>query len=192
MNGKNNRLREGVSRAAWAYLFLYLDINLGTVSILPAFVGYLLFYEAIGYLEGERRDLALLRPLCVLLGLWAGAGWLLSWMGQDLEGLLYPLDLVIQAAQLYFHFQLFTDFAALAGRYQDQGDGLEWRLLRLRTVQVVATTAILVIVCLRPAGNSWEGWVAVGLVLLNTVVAVLLMSGLFRLRSCLEGAESEP
>lgn len=81
MTSHPEALYRGVSHAAWGYLFLYLDVNLGTVSILPAFVGYLLFWSAISALEGEVRDLSLLRPLCALLGAWAGAGWLYSWTG---------------------------------------------------------------------------------------------------------------
>ena len=40
-------LYDGISHAAWGYLFLYLDINLGTVSVLPRFVGWLMFLSAI-------------------------------------------------------------------------------------------------------------------------------------------------
>ena len=56
MTSHPEALYRGVSHAAWGYLFLYLDVNLGTVSILPAFVGYLLFWSAISALEGEVRD----------------------------------------------------------------------------------------------------------------------------------------
>ena len=118
MTSHPEALYRGVSHAAWGYLFLYLDVNLGTVSILPAFVGYLLFWSAISALEGEVRDLSLLRPLCALLGAWAGAGWLYSWTGGSLDGCFYPLDVILQAASLYFHFQLFTDLALLAARHQ--------------------------------------------------------------------------
>lgn len=62
MTSHPEALYRGVSHAAWGYLFLYLDVNLGTVSILPAFVGYLLFWSAISALEGEVRDLSLSRP----------------------------------------------------------------------------------------------------------------------------------
>ena len=80
MNPDYERLYRGVSHAAWAYIFLYLDINLNTLNILPDFVCYLLLWSAISCLEGEERDLALLRPLCVLLGVWAGrTGSLRSW-----------------------------------------------------------------------------------------------------------------
>ena len=179
-------LHEGCARAAWAYLFLYLDIKLGTVSILPAFVGYALLYGAIGLLEGERRELGLLRNLCVLLGLWAGADWLLSWVGAGLDGRLYPLDIIVQAVSLYFHFQLFTDFAALAAEYQAQGDDLDRRLLRRRTVQVVLGTVLFLLVSLRPAGDSLGAGVGVGLVVVNAMVGFLLMAGLFQLRECFE------
>lgn len=184
-------LHEGCARAAWAYLFLYLDINLGTVSVLPAFVGYGLLYSAIGLLEGERRDLGLLRNLCILLGLWAGADWLLSWVGGGLDGRLYPLDVIVQAVSLYFHFQLFTDFAALAAEYQAEGDGLDRRLLRRRTIQVVLGTVLFVLVSLRPADGSWGTTLALGLVVVNAVVGFMLMAGLFQLRECFEGEETE-
>ena len=69
-------LYRGASHAAWGYFFLYIDINLGTLNILPDWAAYLLFLSAIRKLQGERRDLALLRPLGILLAVWNGADWL--------------------------------------------------------------------------------------------------------------------
>ena len=46
-----NRLYDGISNVAWGYFFLYFDINLGTVSVLPNFVGFLLFLKAIDLLK---------------------------------------------------------------------------------------------------------------------------------------------
>ena len=34
----HERLYRGVSHAAWAYFFLYFDVNLGSLNILPDFV----------------------------------------------------------------------------------------------------------------------------------------------------------
>ena len=107
-------LYKGLSCAAWGYLFLNLDFNLGNVSILPRFAGWLLFLRAIDELKEERRDLALLRPLGILLALWTGADWLASWAGMDVDGHFPPLDMVVAVAQLYFLFQFLTDLAALA------------------------------------------------------------------------------
>lgn len=180
-----DRLYRGVSHAAWAYFFLYFDINLGNVSILPKFVCYLLLWNAIGLLEDEERDLSLLRPLCLLLGLWNGADWLLSWAGGSLDGLLYPLDLVVLAASLYFQFQIFTDFAHLAARYQPVGAGLDLRLLRLRTVQVLLITAMAATGPFSVTlGDTVVSWTFVALALTGLVTALMLMAGLFALRRC--------
>ena len=69
-----HKLYTGIGRAAWGYFFIYFDINLNTVSILPSFIGYLLFLSAINYLCDEQRELNLLRTLGVILALcpWVG------------------------------------------------------------------------------------------------------------------------
>ena len=85
---------DGLSCAAWGYFFLYFNINLGNVSILPSFVGYLLLLSAIGSLQAVRRELALLRTPGRLLALYTVAGWALSWVGTQLPGHVQFLDLV--------------------------------------------------------------------------------------------------
>ncbi|MGM9606214.1 MAG: hypothetical protein ACI3XJ_01775 [Oscillospiraceae bacterium] len=175
-------LYKGASYAAWGYLFLYLDINLGTVSILPRFVGWLLFLAAIQRLSSQRRDLALLRPLGIFLAVWNGADWLASWAGADLDGRFPALDLIVGAASLYFHFQFLTDCAALAAEYQPPDHSLDRRLLRLRTVQTLLITAVTLL-CY-PAvyfGGVWE-YAAILLAVAGVLVALCLMAALFALR----------
>ena len=65
-------IRRALSQIAIAYLLLHLDLNLGTLNVLPDWAGYLLIFSAIGQLSGELRDLPLLRPFCVLLGIVSG------------------------------------------------------------------------------------------------------------------------
>lgn len=191
MNPDYESLYRGVSHAAWAYIFLYLDINLNTLNILPDFVCYLLLWSAIGCLEGEERDLALLRPLCVLLGVWAGADWVFTLLGSTLEGRLLPLDLLISVTAIYFHFQLFTDLARLAERYQPPGAALGRRLLGLRTVQtLILTVSFILGYSLSPnthltlPGDSPAGWAVAGLALAGLLLSLMLMSSLFALRKC--------
>lgn len=190
----------GVSHAAWAYFFLYFNINLGSLNILPDFVCYLLLWSAIGCLEEEERDLTLLRPLCVLLGVWAGADWVFTLLGGTLDGRFPPIDLLLSVAAIYFHFQLFTDFARLAARYQPQGEGLDGRLLRLRTVHTLLLTAFAVLGYCFPNGTQFTfpgsslpegvaGFLLMGMALAGLVVALLLMFGLFSLRKYFRPAE---
>ena len=94
MTTNRDKLYDGVSHAAWAYFFLYFDINLGSINILPDFVCYLLLWSAIGCLEEEERDLTLLRPLCVLLGVWAGADWVFTLLGGTNA---YPRTLILDS-----------------------------------------------------------------------------------------------
>lgn len=189
----DEKLYRGVSHAAWAYFFLYFNVNLGSLNILPDFVCYLLLWSAIGCLEEEERDLALLRPLCVLLGVWSGADWVLTLLGGTLDGRFLPMDLLISVAAIYFHFQLFTDFARLAARYQPQGEELDGRLLRLRTVHTLLLTAVAVLGYCFPNGAQFTfpgsslpegtaGFLLMGMALAGLVVALMLMFGLFALR----------
>lgn len=150
---ERNPLDEGLTHAAWGYLFLNLDINLGSVSILPRFVGWLLFLSAIQELKEDRRDLALLRPLGILLAVWSGLDWGASWLGGDIDGLLPPLDLLTAVAQMYFHFQFLTDLAALAQQYCPLAD-LSRRILRRRAAQTLLVTGFALIPYL-PA--RWSG-----------------------------------
>lgn len=196
----HERLYRGVSRAAWAYFFLYFDVNLGSLNILPDFVCYLLLWSAIGCLEEEERDLTLLRPLCVLLGAWAGADWLFTLFQEPLDGQFPPVDLFLAVAALYFHFQLFTDFAHLAARYQPPGEELDRSLLRLRTVHTLLLTAVAVLTWPFPNGTQLSfsdgsfqeklaGLLLLGLALAGLVVALMLMFGLFSLRKYFRSTE---
>lgn len=178
------QLYEGLSHAAWGYFFMSFDINLGTINILPRFVGFLMILSAIGKLSKERRDLALLRPLCVLLAAWYGADWVLTCFGGDLNGKIPFLDILTTAAELYFHFQLLTDMAALAENYQPEGSGLDRRIRSLRTVYVLLVTAVALPVSLLqvfPLGD-WA-WVIMALALPAAIAGLFIMASMFRLRS---------
>lgn len=188
-------LYKGLSCAAWGYFFLIFDVNLGTVSILPRFVGWLLFLAAIDRLKEERRDLGLLRPLGILLALWTGADWLASWAGRDVDGLFPPLDLIAAVAQLYFLFQFLTDMAALARAYcpEPGAADLSRRILRCRTVQTVLVTAIALAPYLParlPEGVS-GGALAV-LAIAYCLLGAALMLYLFRLRRAFRDGAPPP
>ena len=149
-------LYKGLSHAAWGYFFLNFDFNLGTVSIFPRFAGYLLFLSAIGKLAGERRDLLLLRPLCVLLAVWNGGDWLLSWGGGDIDGHVLFLDLLMAAAGLY------------------------------RTAYIVLVTVISLFSAapgqIMILGDDWRAGIILGLAVTACVFSLMIMVGLFELR----------
>ena len=183
MSGERERRYAGVSSLAWGWLFIYFDLNLGPVSLTPRFVGYLLFLRGIGCLEEERRDLALLKPLGLLLAGWYGVEWLASWFWGSLAGPLFPVTLLAAVLALYFHFQLLTDCAALAKTYQGPEEALDRRLLKLRTVQAVLHTAVSLTAVLAEMGAVGEA-LGVCMALVGIGVGGAVMVALFRLRKC--------
>ena len=179
------KLYSGISKAAWGYFFLYFNINFNNVSILPSFVGYLLFLSAINLLKEEERELSLLHMLGVIMALWTGVEWLASFVGLNLEGMWQFIDIIISLVNLYFHFQFLTNLASIAAKYQSEGYELDAKLLRYRTLQTVMLTAIEVIIRFQP----WlsEAWTVISICMLIVylIAGICLMKALFDLRKCL-------
>lgn len=161
------KIHSGLTRIAWGYVLLYFDLNLESLSVTPAVVGYLLFLPALGLLSAERRSLALLRPLGVFLALWSGANWLLSWIGGTVNGHIPFLDVLVGAAAIYFHFQLLTDLAAIAAAHQEEGQGLDRRILKWRTVNVLLQTIL-------PLTEYLSHWLSEDAVIMVMVVVTLV------------------
>jgi len=179
------KLYSGITKAAWGYFFLYFNINFNNVSILPSFVGYLLFLSAIKLLKEEERELSLLHTLGVIMALWTGVEWLASFLGLNLEGMWQFIDIIISLVNLYFHFQFLTNLASIAAKYQSEGNELDAKLLRYRTLQTVMLTAIEVIIRFQP----WlsEAWTVISICMLIVylIAGICLMKALFDLRKCL-------
>ena len=122
--------------------------------MLPSFIGYMLFLSAINCLCEEERELNLLRTLGVILTVWHVASWLASWGSIDLDGMLQVVDIIIGVVNIYFHFQLLTNLASIATKYQSADDELDAKLLRYRTLQTVIVILIVVLICKGCAGGK--------------------------------------
>ena len=176
------KLYTGIGRAAWGYFFIYFDINLNTVSILPSFIGYLLFLSAINHLCDEERELNLLRTLGIILTVWHIASWFASFGGIKLDGMLPAVDIIIGVVNIYFHFQLLTNLASIAAKYQSEDHEFDAKLLRYRTMQTVMLTAVIILGYLAKWQTELVTVISVGMIIVYLIVAVLLMKALFDLR----------
>ena len=187
------KLYSGLSNAAWGYFFLTFDFNLNNVSVLPRFVGFYLLFSAIGKLSGERQNLNLLRPLCILLTGWSGLDWLLSWLGGDVEGHILFLDLLVTVVTLYFHFQFLTDMAALSECCQPEDDNLASRIRGHRTAFTLLITVFGLMADLTPVlpWEWWTGMIGFG-ALITCIVALMIMMDLFHLRKLIRSEEEGP
>ena len=159
------KLYSGLSNAAWGYVFL----------------------------TGERQNLNLLRPLCILLTGWSGLDWLLSWLGGDVEGHILFLDLLVTVVTLYFHFQFLTDMAALSECCQPEDDNLASRIRGHRTAFTLLITVFGLMADLTPVlpWEWWAGMIGFG-ALITCIVALMIMLDLFHLRKLIRSEEEGP
>lgn len=176
------KLYTGIGRAAWGYFFIYFNINLNTVSILPSFIGYLLFLSAINHLCDEERELNLLRTLGIILTVWHIASWFASFGAIKLDGMLPAVDIIIGVVNIYFHFQLLTNLASIAAKYQSEDHEFDAKLLRYRTMQTVMLTAVIILGYLAKWQTELVTVISVGMIIVYLIVAILLMKTLFDLR----------
>ena len=176
----NENLYMGVRKAAFATLFLYLDINLGPINILPKFVGYLLFLRAISYLQEENRDFTLLRPLAWLLTGWNLVEWLLKIFGIPLN--VPVLGLIVTVVSLYFNFQMYTDLAMIAVRYDTPERGRSIRICR--NIQTVLMTALNLPIPWKE-DTVWQKVLLAGILLLGGIAAIALIVYLMGLKKAL-------
>lgn len=181
-----DKLIHGFDRVAWGYFFLYFDINFGTVSGLPDFVGFILFLSAIKLLHEEERELILLKPLGIFLLIWEATDWIMSFWGGNLNDLSFFFHLVFTLANLYFQFQLVTNAASIASRYQPVGAEYDKKLLKCRSMQTVMITGIAVLTDFGDLLGIDVGFVTGFTAFVYIIAVVILMKALFDFRKYLQ------
>lgn len=127
-----------IGHVAWGYLFFHLDINLGTLDVLPNWACYAFVLSALPGLAKVERSAGLLRPLGLIL-LWVTVLiWALKAIGTGLNS--YLVTAIITVLELYFHFQLLTNIADIAARFDtDKARSLK----RLRNFRAVYMTVLI-------------------------------------------------
>ena len=166
---ERKKMAHAIGLIAWGYLFLYFNLNLGSLNLIPSWVGYLLMGKAIKELKEASPAMGLLGPL------WF---WALTLIGINSQHyLLQLLSLLLAVAALYFHFQLLTNLVEALGRA-----GETWRkeLLNLRTVRTVLAAVMALPVL-------WKEHFAVTVILAiaGVLVGISISAVLFWIRNAL-------
>ena len=131
----------------------------------------------------------MLHTLGVILALWHGAEWVMSWLGVSLDGAWQFIDIIISLVNLYFHFQLLTNLASIATKYQPEGYEQDAKLLRYRTLQTVMLTAITIVTELHPWLSDARTYISIVMLIVYLIAGICLMKALFDLRKCLPTEE---
>ena len=135
---RKEQLSRALRKIFWAYIFLYFDINIGTVDLLPAGLGYIFFYQAIrDGIETEEESSKLLKPICWILIIYQIVEWFMNILQLPTD--IFIITEMMSVIALYFHFQLLTNLANIAHKYECP---VENTLLALRTVHTVLMTIL--------------------------------------------------
>lgn len=185
------KLQRSLSKVILGYVFLYININIGQVNLLPVFVGYLLFLSAIEGLKEEERELSLLKTLGVILALWHAFVWAMSWVSVEIEGKWLLADILISVMNIYFQFQFVTNLAAIAEKYQTEEDDLHGKMLKYRTWQTVILTVITIVTELLPQEPTLVGYLFTTMAVVYLILAFCLFKALFDLRRCVQEPQPE-
>ena len=179
---EREKLAGAVKSIAWGYVLLHVNLNLGTLNILPNWLGYVLMLGALPILGAAEPSALLLRPLGILLALWEGLLWGLTLFGISFDSTV--LSVVAAALSLYFHFQLLTNLAELAAQ---NACPEERKILHLRTARTLLITVLALPI---PWAEYTE--VTTGMVIVNLIVALWICSVLFSLRRSLMESDEQP
>ncbi len=169
-------LARAIRRISWGYLFVHFDIHLGNIDILPNFLGYYLLLLGIWTLRQEVESTGLLEPFAIFFFAVNLLTWILAIPGAEIDQPMWGL--FVSVIGLYFHFQLQTDIAVIADRYDTERGGV---IRLLRTVYTALTTALVLRMwILAGMERSWLSTAVAVVALLSTVVLCIQLFGLAR------------
>lgn len=164
----NDDLFTALRRIGRGYLFIHFHIRLGTLDILPDWLGYYWILLGIWALAKEIPSARLLEPFAIGMTAWSLLSWIVKIFGGTLE--ISLVSLLVTAVTLYLHFQLLTDVGTLADQFGCEEGGT---IRKLRTVYTVCHTLSVLQILL--GGTTVLAWLLVVLAIVNILVVIVLV-----------------
>lgn len=177
-----NELVKAIGGIVAGYIFLHFNLTFGIVNLLPDWLGYAAIVYVLDVLGEEEPSAKLLRPLGMLLIAWEI--YEIIEMLFDFQLNLLILENIVTIISLYFHFQLLTNLAAIAEKYEYPK---HQNIIKLRTAQTLLITAFAVMPL------SWEKytWVVTGMALVGIVIGVWICIALNAFKKALSADSTD-
>ena len=176
------QLSQALRKIFWAYIFLYFEINIGTMDLLPAGLGYIFFYQVIrDCLEKEEESTELLKPICWILIIYRIIEWFMNIFQLPTD--IFIITEMMSVVALYFHFQLLTNLAKIAHKYNCP---VENTLLGLRTVHTVMMTILTFTVHFKEIE-----WLSLMIVVAQVFIMILICYVLSQFRHMVDNLPEE-
>lgn len=126
-----------LKKIALAYLLITFDINIGTLHIIPKWLGYYMFYNYLDDIAYYEKSASLLKSTALILMGYEGIVWLLALFNIQLNN--YVITVIFGSIGLYFHFQLLTNLVDVAYRH---GSAFTNVLKNIRTIRTIIITLL--------------------------------------------------
>ena len=167
-----NKLIKGFSSLAWGYIFIHINIDIVIIDLLPDWIGYCLLLDGILYISNHKSSAKFLRQSCILL--------ILASVVEE-AAKIYPIsveinliNLIVTIVSLYFHFQLLTEAASIAYRYEPL---IGEKILFLRNARTILMTIFTVLYRYLDIY-----YLSLVLGLASIIIAFIIVKNLFKLR----------
>lgn len=180
-------LYKNITKFAFGFLIILINISIAGFDILPDFVGYILFISAISALKKRYKKINLLNPLAIILLIWSVIAIIIPYFATNETVILITdfITLVISIIQIYFNFQLLTQIGAIAKEY-DEETKLDKRLMKLRNIYTVLNTVLTslanVPVLITLKENEIVLWGITILTVFTVIIAIIIAVTLFSVR----------
>lgn len=174
---KKERLCKAIKKIGWGYVPLYFNFNLGTIDIIPSWWSYIMFFrEGIDGIEEEEESVKLLKPIGLGLAIYYLITWFCTMFGVPTDWFL--ISEIASIVSLYYHFQLLTNLANIAGKY---GCEQQQSILNLRTIQTVLLTVLAFTVHFEEIY-----WLSLGIGVIQIIVVIAICLVLRNFKHALE------
>lgn len=171
--------KSGVGIVARGFTLLYVDMNFGTVNILPDWAGYFLLWKAAGRLGRQEPQFLRLKPLALLLTVFDGACWLAGLFGAAVS--VTAVTVIVGIVSLYFEYQFLTELGHLAVRCGSPSGKWFYRLRILRAAMLTFLMLFRTPLMERAAGwPQWIGWSVLAAALVMIAVTAMAVGDLDR------------
>ena len=168
-------ISNAVGKIAWGYIFIHLNFNLGSINLLPDWIGYFLIVSSLNTVGGVEKSALLLKTPGYCAAAWCAVLWMINIFGLAPDSFIYNMvDMILSIVMLYFHFQLLTNLAEVAEKYMCPHKP---KLLVLRNMRTVLITFLYL-----PLPFEESPWLMYAALAVSMVVMVWTCACLFSLK----------
>lgn len=108
----NKEYAGAIKRIAYGYIICFFDINIGTLNLLPDWLGILMIYQSLTPISKYDKSVKLLDSTIMIIFIYEAFNWLLTIFTLEIN--IYVINVIFRIISLYFHFQLITNIADIA------------------------------------------------------------------------------